>query len=43
MNPGIYDTSAEMYHADTLADDERPSLSASIANILLTSSPRHAW
>jgi hypothetical protein len=29
------------YHADNTA--EGPTLSASIANILLTSSPRHAW
>lgn len=38
--PGIYDISAEAYHADPCAE---PSLSASIANELVTRSPLHAW
>lgn len=33
---------AEAYHADDIGDT-RPSLSASIAHTLITSSPRHAW
>lgn len=39
MNPGIHDLSAEQYHADP---SDTPSLSASIANVLLTHSPAHA-
>lgn len=33
---------ADQYHADELGAD-RPSLSASLAHLLVTSSPRHAW
>jgi hypothetical protein len=36
----VLDLSAADYHADPA---EQPSLSASIANLLLTSSPKHAW
>jgi hypothetical protein len=40
MRPGIYpDMAAEAYHAD----EDGPSLSASIAHILDTRSPLHAW
>lgn len=38
---GIYSMPADVYHADTVGD--RPSLSASIAKILVTKSPLHAW
>jgi PDDEXK-like uncharacterized protein DUF3799 len=38
---GIYDISAAEYHADPVAAG--PSLSASIAHILLSSSAQHAW
>lgn len=38
---GIFELSAEHYHLDH--PSERPSLSASIANVLITSSPKHAW
>jgi hypothetical protein len=41
MKPGIYDDIGEdVYHADPC---EAPSLSASLANILIEASPRHAW
>lgn len=40
VKPGIHAMSAESYHADPC---ERPSLSASMAHILCTSSPAHAW
>lgn len=41
MNPGFYpNMTAETYHADPAPE---PSLSASIAHILLSQSPRHAW
>jgi hypothetical protein len=47
MKPGLYDIAASAYHADngTFQGTEPvpPSLSASIANILLTRSPLHAW
>lgn len=39
MKPGIHTMSADAYHADPC---ERPSLSASMAHILCTSSPAHA-
>lgn len=39
MKPGIYELGSEMYHADPC---ETPSLSASVANILLQRSPAHA-
>jgi hypothetical protein len=40
MNPGIHTMSAEDYHADPCAV---PSLTASIAAILTSQSPLHAW
>ena len=40
LEPGIHNLSADVYHADPCV---RPSLSSSIANILLTQSPAHAW
>lgn len=41
MKPGIYDISSEMYHADQLLC-EVPSLSASIASVIVNRSPAHA-
>jgi hypothetical protein len=41
MTPGVYDLSSDQYHADELGDT--PTLSASLANILLQQSPMHAW
>lgn len=38
--PGIYDMPAEKYHADPCPE---PSLSCSVAKILLAQSPQHAW
>jgi len=38
--PGIFTMPAETYHADPC---ERPSLSASIANLICSRSPCHAW
>lgn len=38
--PGIYTMTADTYHADPAPT---PSLSASIARVLLADSPRHAW
>lgn len=38
--PGVYDLSESDYHADPVV---APSLSASIAKVLLGKSPRHAW
>src|SRR5882724_13097827 len=40
MNPGIFNLTAEQYHADPAPT---ASLSNSIANILLDQSPLHAW
>ena len=41
LTPGIHvDVPANVYHADPA---EHPSLSASIANAIVTRSPRHAW
>jgi hypothetical protein len=37
----IADVAAGQYHADIVAD--RPTLSASIAHLLCSSSPKHAW
>lgn len=37
---GVYDLAAEVYHADPVVD---PSLSSSIAHVLLEQSPAHAW
>lgn len=41
MTPGFHALPAEQYHADRLTDS--PSLSNSIAQILLRESPRKAW
>jgi hypothetical protein len=38
---GVLDVPADAYHDDTLTD--RPSLSASIAHVLVSRSPKHAW
>lgn len=38
--PGIYEISAEDYHADPCPE---PSLSSSIAKIIYNRTPRHAW
>ena len=40
MTPGIHDMPAEQYHADPCP---MPSLSNSIAQILISRSPMHAW
>ncbi len=40
MNPGIYNLTAEQYHADPCPT---ASLSSSIAKVLTTQSPLHAW
>jgi hypothetical protein len=40
MNQGIHNLSSDAYHADPC---ETPSLSSSIAKILLDQSPAHAW
>jgi hypothetical protein len=42
MKPVISDMQADLYHADTLGT-RRPSLSKSVAHILLNHSPLHAW
>jgi len=38
--PGIYDLSEEEYHSDPCPE---PSLSSSLAKVLINQSPRHAW
>jgi hypothetical protein len=40
LQPGIHDIPAAAYHADPAP---APSLSASIAKVLLNQTPRHAW
>jgi hypothetical protein len=40
LTPGLHNLSSDIYHADPCPV---PSLSSSIANILLTQSPAHAW
>lgn len=40
--PGFLTLTADDYHADLLGDDGPPSLSASIASILVNASPAHA-
>src|ERR1700677_3058420 len=40
LEAGIHNLSAEVYHADPCV---KPSLSSSIANVLLQQSPLHAW
>jgi hypothetical protein len=42
VKAGIYSMDASEYHADAI-DKERPSLSASIAHLLVSQTPRHAW
>jgi hypothetical protein len=39
--PGILAVSADQYHADALTDE--PTLSATIARILVSKTPAHAW
>lgn len=39
-SPGIYNLTAEQYHADPVRE---PSLSSSIAKLLVVRTPRHAW
>lgn len=43
MKPGIYSICETEYQADNIGADEIPSLSASIAKILINESPLHAW
>lgn len=38
--PGVYEMPAERYHSDPVIE---PSLSSSLAKLLLTRSPKHAW
>lgn len=38
--PGVYDISADEYHADPCPE---PSLSCSVAKLLINSTPLHAW
>jgi hypothetical protein len=40
LTPGLHNLSSDIYHADPCP---APSLSSSIANVLLTQSPAHAW
>jgi|ERR1700677_294502 len=40
LEPGLHNLSSDIYHADPCV---KPSLSSSIANVLLTQSPLHAW
>lgn len=39
--PGIYDLPADVYHADLISP--APSLSSTLARLILNRSPRHAW
>lgn len=41
MKPGIYDLPADQYYSDQLAD--RPTLNATVAKLLISASPLHAW
>ena len=41
LTPGIHQISADAYHADNLAPE--PSLSSTLARLLLNQSPLHAW
>lgn len=41
MAPGVYDLPGDIYHGDQLC--EVPTLSSTLARLLLTRSPRHAW
>lgn len=38
--PGLYEIPEDVYHSDPVIE---PSLSASLAKVLLSKSPRHAW
>ncbi len=38
--PGVYDLPSEVYHRDPVVE---PSLSRSIAELMVTRTPRHAW
>ena len=40
LEPGLHNLSSDVYHADPCV---KPSLSSSIANVLLQQSPLHAW
>lgn len=40
LGPGVYDISADEYHRDPCAV---PSLSSTLARLILNRSPRHAW
>ena len=40
LGPGIHDISADRYHADPC---ETPSMSSTLARLMLSQSPRHAW
>lgn len=41
LAPGIYDLPAEVYHADQMC--AVPTLSSTLARLLINRSPRHAW
>lgn len=41
LGPGVYDLDAETYHADRMC--AVPTLSSTLARLLLNRSPRHAW
>ncbi|MBW4971899.1 hypothetical protein KZY98_15680, partial [Croceibacter atlanticus] len=41
LSPGTYDLPAEVYHADQMC--AVPTLSSSLARLMLARSPRHAW
>lgn len=43
IQPDVLDIPEDAYHADELGHGDRPALSKSIAHILLTKSPAHAW
>lgn len=40
LKPGIYDMAAAVYHTDPC---QQPSLSSSVAKLLINQSPAHAW
>ncbi len=40
LGPGVHDIPAEVYHADPC---EQPSLSSTVARLLINRSPLHAW
>jgi hypothetical protein len=41
LTPGIYDIPADVYHADNLRPE--PTLSSTLARLILNRSPLHAW